>query len=678
MSLALAFPLAGTYLTNAPIVWTVSTLIYNLGLFYCFTIGPRRAWKTIAYFFAAAVFFIVETSYFSSYYLQNKGFNEAFFYHLRLDLIYAGVMEHLPALLAMIACLVGFLITTSHALGREKPRRALAAPLAMGLLVCGLTISPSVKSLVHYAGKSTAGIEGDALYANFKELRSPQVTAHFARGQKPNIVLIYAESLEQRYFDNTVFPGLVPNLKKLREQSVDFTNVAQGAGADWTIAGMAASQCGYPLVSSHDLGGNEMNFFDEFMPKATCLGDLLQGDGYHLAFIGGADARFAGKNKFLASHGYREIIDHDLLEKFLADKSYQHQWGVYDDTLFDFAFLKFMELGRQPSPFLMTLLTLDTHHPRGFPSGSCGTYGSGDNISLNAVHCSDQLIPRFIQQIRNSPFSQNTLIIVASDHLAMRNEATSLLEESTAPGRLTFFVNTPDGKKGEVTNPGLHYDIAPTILDLAGYDVDGQMGFGSPLTRGPGYLPAKFSAEGWKDHEAQLLAIGKTLWRDDVTLDQEGIRLVAAQLTLTMGGREFDLSSDGVARRAPASTLFIFDDQSLKLEKVESFPFDEGLTPEKLPREMLHYNGKLVLAITRAKNLQGFTDPRNDLDRGAYFFGKPGGEDFSWGPLTGDLIIPFELIDALSRSKFDERVVQEHETQLTTGLAKVNAAKRDE
>ena len=114
--LALVVPIAGTIMTDAPVIWPVSTLIYNLGLVYSLALAPKKAARIIAYIIVAATFFVFESSFFFSYYLQNAGFNEAFFYHIRPDLLYAGVREYLPLLMGMIACLFGLLVLSSLAL----------------------------------------------------------------------------------------------------------------------------------------------------------------------------------------------------------------------------------------------------------------------------------------------------------------------------------------------------------------------------------------------------------------------------------------------------------------------------------------------------------------------------------------------------------------------------------
>ena len=663
--LALLIPITGIILRDAPVIWPVSVLIYNLGLLYSFALVPQKIVRVIIYSIVAATFFLTEASFFFSYYLQNTGFNDAFFYHLRTNLLYAGVNEYLPIIIPIIVCLFGFLIISSSYLARETSQKGWKHSLAIVLLILGLFISPPTKALVHHVYKfSTAATTNHDSFADFPELKPQQITAEFSRAKRPNIVLIYAESLNQGYFDEDVFPDLLPNLRRLRDRSIDFSNVSQGVGASWTMGGIVASQCGYPLTSPLNIDGNNLGILDEFLPRATCLGDLLKKDGYNTTFIGGADARFAGKVEFLLSHGYDEVLDRDVLLEASVDQSYYNKWGAFDDTLFDFAIQKFILLSRTKSPFLLTLLTLDTHE--GYLSRSCGPYGSNDSSMLNAFHCSDQLISGFIEQIRNSVYSDNTLIIVVSDHLEWANQASDLLKGARMADRLTFFVNTPEGDKSKNTNPGLHYDIAPTILDLIGYNITGQIGFGSSLARGEGYLQGKFGENEWQKQSANLMAIGEALWNNEVTLDQKGIRFRASDLSLTMGGREFDLPrgwKSGVAY--PWQTIFIFDEKSLKLEEIKTSTFELRLTPITLGKELLKNKEKLVLVVSLARYLPWFYGPeRGSLDEWVFFFGKPGGELFSWAIITGDFMIPPDMINELSRSKMSGKIVLEREKLL--------------
>ena len=54
------------------------------------------------------------------------------------------------------------------------------------------------------------------------------------------------------------------------------------------------------------------------------------------------------------------------------------------------------------------------------------------------IKCIDQLAGSFIREIQSSEISDDTLIVVMSDHLAMENTATNLLEAGLCG---TFFCN---------------------------------------------------------------------------------------------------------------------------------------------------------------------------------------------------------------------------------------------
>lgn len=85
-------------------------------------------------------------------------------------------------------------------------------------------------------------------------------------------------------------------------------------------------------------------------------------------------------------------------------------WGVHDDVLLDTAYQRFERLSRAGSPFMLTTLTMDTHHPAGHLPVSCkgeryqSQYG---NINmLNALKCSDRLISQLVERIQASPYGR--------------------------------------------------------------------------------------------------------------------------------------------------------------------------------------------------------------------------------------------------------------------------------
>ena len=245
----------------------------------------------------------------------------------------------------------------------------------------------------------------------------------------------------------------------------------------------------------------------------------------------------------------------------------------------------------------------------------------------------------------------------------MRNRATPLLNASKLPKRLTFLVNTADGKSIVNDNPGYHYDVAPTIIDVIGYRLEGQMGFGASLLQGPGFLARRLEGEPLAKHASELMAISRSLWQDTIVIDEEGIVFNDEDLSLTLGGRTLNLRSWGFAYNL-ASSLLVFDPQSLTLEKVSLYPFDRELDTETLSRALVKHEEQLVLTIARAKNLPGFAYSEQDPEEWVYYFGKPGSGIQAWGPLTATLIIPYEVVVELSTAELDAQRLKERRAEL--------------
>lgn len=358
--------------------------------------------------------------------------------------------------------LLGPLVSTSCSNLAEKKIRTKKNWPHYGALLTAIIIHPASVDIAKLFSFSYS--PADAAFHSFYKVPSLQTPAQ----PTPNLVFIYLEGLERTYFNEHIFPGLVTGLREIEEQSLSFVNMGQTWGANWTIAGVTASQCGIPLVS----GGNSMAGMDLFLPGALCLGDMLNDEGYHLAFMGGAFLDFAGKGKFYSSHGFTEVLGKNVLLPHLADPDYSSFWGLYDDSLLELAQEKFEALSAAGEKFGLFLLTLDTHHPKGHQSQSCSEqiYGDGTNSILNAVRCSDYLVTQFVSKILASEYAKNTVIVIASDHLALPNTASRQLEK--VDRKNLFIIISPHKMHlGKNTKKGSTLDIGPTLLSVLGYDI---------------------------------------------------------------------------------------------------------------------------------------------------------------------------------------------------------------
>lgn len=426
-------------------------------------------------------------AYLAADYFTGNGITAAVIFHLLQGTEGAGLLEYPALLFALVTGGIALLLLTSQLI-RRKHRRSpnihftarkehishvVTNSAAYGFLAFSIAAHPALSETltILMQHQADAYLSRDvALIDN--HLRPIQIQHRPARGK--NLVFLYAESLERTYFDQQRFPNLIKELRTLETEAISFTAIGQAALTDWTIAGMAASQCGIPL--SPFLGvRNNANDPSRPVPGATCIGDILSKHGYHLAYMGGADIKFAGKEKFYRQQNFQEVLGLSELQGLLAENAPLSGWGLYDDALLDLAFIKFVSLADEEQPFGLFLLTLDTHSPRGHVTPSCADlyYGNGKSTMLNSVACADTLIARFIRRIRASPYARDTVIIVASDHLAIRNDVSATLDSGGNSDRTNLFlVFGSDIHPAKISKPGTTLDIAPTVLPLLGFEIE--------------------------------------------------------------------------------------------------------------------------------------------------------------------------------------------------------------
>jgi len=420
-----------------------------------------------------------------SHYFTRNGIDSSVTYHLLYGLQGAGYGEYRSLIFLVVGSLVISLIS-AYLMGRWiafrfKTPDTTKIPYKMcpyGMIIIGLSFSPTTYDLLQLSHYQTASPRPARL--DFAEHYNQDGVSFTGRGKPRNLLFIYAESLERGYFDRKIFPGLINELHRLETLGTTFTNIEELPQTGWTIAGITASQCGIPLVTpSH---GNSMSGMDLFLPGANCFGDYLAEFGYSVTALNGSSIEFAGLDKFFATHGFDSARGGpgDLIEQS-DDPDYINPWGLYDDSLFRLAEQSLKELDHQQRPYALFLSTMDTHHPNGHRSATCEgiKYTDGSNPMLNAVACADWLISNFVNKVVASEYANNLVIVVASDHLAMGNTATSLLDRTIR--RNFFVVIEPEKKQAEVTSRGSMLDVSSTLLPFLGFD--GSIGLGRNLLR---------------------------------------------------------------------------------------------------------------------------------------------------------------------------------------------------
>jgi len=317
----------------------------------------------------------------------------------------------------------------------------------------------------------TADFGPDYFGANYIRPESVSVVA-----QKPkNLVLIYVESLEQNYDSRAVFgQDLLAPLTGLN--GINFADYEQVPGTGWTIAALVATQCGVPLKRVTVFDGNTQGqVLNSFLKNATCLTDMLAARGYRNVFMGGAATSFAGKDKFLAQHHYHEVYGREEWLKSGVPASAMNGWGLYDGDLFSRAKTKLRQLSATRQKFNLTLLTVDTHEPKGYLSADCARRGFAGFEGV--VSCTALEVADFVQYAKANGYLEDTNIVILGDHLPRRNPLMPKLLQQPRRTIFNSFISNqaPTPNRSQL----LHFDMMPTILEFAGYSVPGgRMGLG--------------------------------------------------------------------------------------------------------------------------------------------------------------------------------------------------------
>lgn len=426
----------------------------------------RNKWWFIAILAVLGFFVVLNLMQYASDYFTGDGITDAVLYTMTNSLTGAGVSKYILPAAGLVLALVLIFSGLGWLLRRRRhhPHHFGYSLLALCLALGSVDASPAFRQLTELVKSQSR--DGDPDFASY--YKEPSKTI---RNPKLNLVYIYGESLERTYFNNDAFPDLAPELNKLKSESLDFSHTIQLPGTDYTIAGMVASQCGIPLFAPFE--GNASASVSSFFPHNVCLGDILKNAGYQNYFVQGANLRFAGKDVFLKSHGFDYLYGSEELKTTVADPNYRNDWGFYDDTVLDEVWKKYEALSKSGQRFSLFTLTVDTHHPDGFVSRTCKRKAyemdGKVNQSFSAVSCSQEHIAALIEKIKASPYFKNTVIVVSSDHLAMKNTAWQYL---TRQDRNNLFMiirgDRPAQKEIDIRRTTM--DNGATVLDILGGD----------------------------------------------------------------------------------------------------------------------------------------------------------------------------------------------------------------
>jgi phosphoglycerol transferase len=299
----------------------------------------------------------------------------------------------------------------------------------------------------------------EKLGAQDKQVTLDKVTAQ----ARKNLVIIYCESLEANFLQNQNFTDEVPNLNNLLAQGWhNYTNYKCLDGADWTVGALYATQTGLPAY----LGANSDTLFSGVRESgAVSYAGVLKQAGYKNLLLSNGDMNFAGTGNIMSCFGY-EVKGHDK-----CPEGVKTVWGVHDYDLFRMAKEEYAKLAQGDKPFNLTLLTVDTHFPKGVPDKRMRPYVKAtvpDGTHEFALASLDYLLGDFVEFIEAQPNGKETVIVILGDHLLMGDfRHTPIIKKfENKPRRVALLTNKANAFFGEAEELA-YYDVPQIILNLA-------------------------------------------------------------------------------------------------------------------------------------------------------------------------------------------------------------------
>ncbi len=502
----------------------VSTLGFAIFLYSVSTILGRRSLALAAFVSSLLLLcaLIIRFVFGFLYDFSGHGFGSEFFIHFNRTSLMVGLDEYSSEIKVVLIVFVLATVASVHLARVQRPGpikpSMYGLAISIVLIYIGSVASPEIRLAQAYWKYQDAGDGRKA--ETERTLEEISKALEFLRGSNSlpvnkrqlesrlpehpsNLVLVYLESFNLMLTEFADYPGLTPRINEFKERFHSFSNIR--SSGYFTMEGIANSQCGTVLNMEH--ANNSLLTREGRLPSLPCLGDVLRSAGYRQVYLGGAKLVFAGKGMFFRDHGYDEVIGWE----YWRERGHERisNWGLSDAELFDQAFEYVRDMHGGPMPFNLTLLTLGTHLP-GFKYEGCPKYTDDDNKRfLNAIHCTDFLLGRFMDRLVAAGILEDTVLFIQADHGVFENpDMKRLFGKQVSDKRLLTLLSIP--KRLQDVYPlkqrkdavGASVDTVATLVDLLEIETNAEFIFAKShfdekthpvyyLTRREDYLDGK-------------------------------------------------------------------------------------------------------------------------------------------------------------------------------------------
>ncbi|MBQ9578333.1 MAG: ankyrin repeat domain-containing protein, partial [Ottowia sp.] len=237
-----------------------------------------------------------------------------------------------------------------------------------------------------------------------------------SRGKAKNVLIVVIEGI----------PGLyIPEIRQamgIQEHSLTMEKLTEStkdamlipdftAHSHQTIRGLYAILCGDFSKLSFDTP-KAFELLSKPERAAACLPAQLAQHGFSTHYLQAAGLGFMAKDRAMAQMGFGEVHGMEWFAEQKISNPFPFDWGVADSAFFLGARRYISELRKSEQPWMLTLLTVGTHHPFGISDAMAANYPSRQEAAVMAL---DEAVAAFLHQLKADGVMEDTLVIVTSD-----------------------------------------------------------------------------------------------------------------------------------------------------------------------------------------------------------------------------------------------------------------------
>lgn len=291
---------------------------------------------------------------------------------------------------------------------------------------------------------------------------------------QPNVIIIFTEGTSSRLLGcyGGHYSDLTPNMDNFSQSSMVVDNYFNHTAATFrgTLGQLASA---YPEHGGYEKAGWVSDTDNKLETKKyQTLPNVLNQLSYDTYFIS-PHKTTDPYTKLLKMLKFKKVYTLDSMSELLERNPNTNQDGtaVYDSDMYN-SVIQFLKNRNADKPFMLSLYVFGTHAFIDVPDG--GIRYKIDNASLNTLHNNDAAFGKFWEYFKNSPYSQNTIVILTADH-AHYYDKTYMNIMNDNPTYKKIFVDkipliiydpTHDLPTRYDANDCTSLDLTPTILQL--------------------------------------------------------------------------------------------------------------------------------------------------------------------------------------------------------------------